>query len=106
MNRKIFGIFICLLFFVNLIGTINAIALNQKEKIKETTQDQGIIVVGVMDRIEFTEEYKEYIVHLAIVLEESIDIFIDEEKILRLYNPHGLEYGSLIVVFCDNWEFI
>jgi hypothetical protein len=106
MNRKIFGIFISLLFVASLTASINVDA-NQNNIIENEPPEFGtIIAVGVMDLIEDAGEYRDFEIHVAVILEESIDIFIAETRALRLYNPHGLFLDSVVVAFCDSWELV
>ena len=102
MNKALFGLCICILLVGNIVSTINI----EAGTTKRFGMSGDIIVVGVMHCINVTEEYKEYKIHVAVILKESIDIFIEEDDILRIYNPHGLEMESIVVLFCDTWELI
>ena len=106
MNRKFFGLILSIILIANMVATINVAAVEEKEYEEKTPAFQNIIVVGVMDLIDDTEEYRDFEIHVAVILDESIDIFISEEKNLRLYNPHGLFLDSVVVAFCDSWELV
>ena len=105
MNRKIFGLLVSMIFIANIGAAINVTAYNGFEK-NDNPQSGDIIVVGVMDRIDETAEYRDYEIHVAVVLDESIDIYINQDQIIRLYNFHGLEYHSVVVAFVDSVEII
>ena len=106
MNRKVFGLIISIILIANLVATINVVAVEEKEYEEKTSPFGDIIVVGVMDIIDDTEEYRDFDAHVAVILDESIDILIGEEKTLRLYDPHGLFLESVVVAFCDSWELV
>ena len=106
MNRKIFVIFVSTIFIANLAASINAVAFEKENVEKEPPEFGTIIAVGVMDLIQDAGDYRDYEIHVAVILDESIDIFIAETKALRLYNPHGLFLDSVVVAFCDSWELV
>jgi hypothetical protein len=103
MNRKIFGLLVSIIFIANIGSAINVAAYNDNN---DKPKSSDIIVVGVMDRIDETQEYRDYEIHVAVVLDESIDIYINQDQIIRLYNFHGLEYHSVVVAFVDSAEII
>lgn len=103
MNRKIFYTFMFVLFVFNVVSVLNITANEDRKKIDNPGD---IVIVGVMDRVNATDEYKDYKIHVAVIIEESIDIYINKEGTLRVYNPHGLEYYSVVILFCNDWEII
>jgi hypothetical protein len=106
MKLKFFGMLVCIIFITKLVATINVGAYEEKDENKEPFAFGEIIVVGVMDLINETEQYRDYEIHVAVILEDSIDILIGEEKSLRLYDPHGLFLDSVVIAFCDSWEVV
>ena len=60
----------------------------------------------LMNRIDKTDNYRDYKTRVAVIIDDSIEIHIGKEDILRLYNPIALEFGSVVVAFCDSWEFV
>ena len=67
----------------------------------------NIIVVGIMDSIATTVENRDYEVKIiAIVIESGSTHIFNSGEMIRIYNFQSIEFGSIVVAFCDDWGII
>ena len=100
--KRIIGIFVMTL----LIATTVLPIISAPPTVDET-QIGNIIVIGIMDSIATTVENRDYeVTMIAIVIESGSIHILNSGEMIRLYNYQGIEIGSIVVAFCDDWGII
>ena len=70
-------------------------------------QASNIIVIGLMDIMDASPEYKDFEITIIAVIIDGTGIHILKSgEMIRLYNFQGIEFASIVIGFCDDWGII
>ena len=124
MEWKIVGIFVCTLLiiggFCSVSGSITIDieasqdlvdttieADSQQRNAEESNQFGNVIVIGIMNIIDASPEYKDYEISIiAIIIDGGGIHILKSGEMIRLDNFQGLEFASIVIGSCDDWGII
>jgi hypothetical protein len=107
MKKKIFGIFLVMLFVFSGFASATINIDDTQEIIESPKPVSKIIVIGLMERMDNTETTIDYeVLAFALFIEGGVQR-LNEGEMVRLYSPAIiLDFFNLVIGFCEDWSII
>jgi hypothetical protein len=109
MNKKVIGIFICMLFIISGCASATINFDNKQEIIEKSKPANRVFVFGIMKNLDFQPTYADYEVTLFAILREGgqgIETLSAGEMVRFNASIILIDFFNIVVAFCEDWGII
>jgi hypothetical protein len=108
MKMKIIGILICMLFLsTGFASAFNTLELNNEKNVEETAFNR-VIVIGRMEKINFTGDKIDFEVVSFLFIKEGKEIHqVQKGETVRFFSPMvAVLFRNMVIGRFSDWELI
>lgn len=109
MNKKVIGMFICMLFIISGFASATINLDNKQEIIKKSNPANRIFVFGIMKNLDYQPTYADYEVTLFAILRvggQGVKTLSAGEMVRLHASIILIDFFNIVVAFCEDWGII